>query len=342
MTKWIDLLDHEGIAAAATALAAGELVAFPTETVYGLGANALSAEAVAGIFKAKGRPSDNPLIVHIGDFDQVDRLVREVDARARQLMEAFWPGPLTLVFEKADAVPEAVTAGLHTVGIRMPSHPVALELLRKAGVPVAAPSANLSGKPSPTDAAHVMADLEGKVAYVVDGGPCDVGLESTVLDLTEDIPTILRPGGVTLEAIARVIGEVRLDPGLSGDARPKSPGMKYRHYAPEGRVILFTGDGDRIGRAMEEALATAKAGGQSVGLVLRQTRPFAKKADRVYLLPDVTDAQREIFRILRAMDDGGIDVILIEGYPPDDAGLAIMNRLAKAAAEHRHFSTDSA
>lgn len=337
MTKWIDLLDHEGIVEAAAALAAGELVAFPTETVYGLGANALSAEAVAGIFKAKGRPSDNPLIVHIGEIDQVDRLIKSVDSRARKLMEAFWPGPLTLVFEKAPAVPEAVTAGLDTVGVRMPSHPVALELLRKAGVPVAAPSANLSGKPSPTDAAHVMADLKGKVAYVVDGGPCDVGLESTVLDLTEEIPTILRPGGVTLEAIGRVIGEVRLDPGLSGEARPKSPGMKYRHYAPEGRVILYSGNREAVRADMQAEVTAAKAGGLTVGLVLRDSAPFADLADRLYLLPHATDAQRELFRILRAMDDDGIELILIEGYPPDDAGLAVMNRLAKAAAEHRQF-----
>ncbi len=337
MTKWIDGLDHQGIEAAAAALAAGELVAFPTETVYGLGANALSDEAVAGIFRAKGRPSDNPLIVHIGAVDQVLRLVKTVDVRAKQLMEAFWPGPLTLVFEKASAVPEVVTAGLSTVGIRMPSHPVALELLRSAGVPVAAPSANLSGKPSPTDAAHVMADLKGKVAYVVDGGPCDVGLESTVLDLTEKIPTILRPGGVTMEAIARVIGEVRLDPGLSGEERPKSPGMKYRHYAPEGRVILYSGNREAVSADMQVELASAKTGGLSVGLVLRAAVPFAEHADRLYLLPEAADAQRELFRILRAMDDDGIDLILIEGYPWDDAGLAVMNRLAKAAAEHRQF-----
>ncbi|MED4163311.1 L-threonylcarbamoyladenylate synthase, partial [Halalkalibacterium halodurans] len=217
----------------------GELVALPTETVYGLGANALSDEAVQKIFIAKGRPSDNPLIVHISRKEQLLRLVSHIPDSANLLINAFWPGPLTIIFPKGEEVSTVVTAGLDTVAVRMPSHPVAQALIEAANVPIAAPSANRSGKPSPTSAAHVLADLRGKIAGVVDGGPTAEGVESTVIDCTTTPPILYRPGGVTREQLEAVLGPIRIDPALLGNAeQPKSPGMKYTHYAPEGELTL--------------------------------------------------------------------------------------------------------
>ena len=248
----------------------GGLVAFPTETVYGLGANGLDAAAVSKIFQAKGRPSDNPLILHIADRDDLPALVREIPDWLVPLLDRFWPGPLTVVLPRAACVPDIVTAGLDTVAVRLPSSPMARALIRTAGVPVAAPSANLSGRPSPTAASAVMADIAGRIEMVLDGGVCEVGLESTVLDCTAEIPTILRPGGVTQEMLAACLGKVR----TSGDERmetaavPRAPGMKYRHYAPAAPLRLFSCDAIEGEAGLLQQLRAAQRSGQKVGAVV--------------------------------------------------------------------------
>ncbi|NMA48987.1 MAG: threonylcarbamoyl-AMP synthase, partial [Tissierellia bacterium] len=234
---------------------AGGTVVFPTETVYGLGANGLNEEAVMKIFKAKGRPADNPLILHIYSIGHVEALVKNIPETAEKCMEAFWPGPLTILFKKSSKVPKIITAGLDTVAIRMPKNNIALELIKEANIPIAAPSANVSGRPSPTSAKHVIDDLDGKVDMIIDGGDTGIGIESTVLDLSGDIPVILRPGAVTIEDLKKIIPNVKFDPSTSFDAGtsqedenifPKSPGQKYRHYAPKAEMILFTGDIENI------------------------------------------------------------------------------------------------
>lgn len=241
----IELIDF-----AANVIREGGLVAFPTETVYGIGANSFNEEAVKKIFIAKGRPQDNPLIVHIAELEQIYDLVEDVPQKAKTLMKKFWPGPLTLIFKKSEKVPYVNTAGMDTVAIRMPSNPIAHLLIKRAEVPISAPSANVSGKPSPTDASHVIEDLYGKVDVIIDGGKCDVGVESTVLDLTEKVPVILRPGAVTLEMLKEVIGNVEVDPSLlkkpKEDLKPKSPGMKYKHYSPNAEVYIVTGDLEKV------------------------------------------------------------------------------------------------
>ena len=232
-----DNLDHKLMQEAGDLIAAGELVAFPTETVYGLGGDALDPEASKKIYSAKGRPSDNPLIVHISDFSDLERIAKTVPEDARKLSDAFWPGPLTMIVEKGDAVPYATTGGMDTVAVRMPNHPIALDLIRRSGCLIAAPSANTSGRPSPTEAAHVAEDLSGKIAMIIDGGPVGIGIESTIIDLTEDTPMVLRPGYITPQMLSKVLGkEVIVDPGIiaADDTRkPKAPGMKYKHYAPK-------------------------------------------------------------------------------------------------------------
>ena len=238
------LLNKNEIDIAADIIKNGGIVAMPTETVYGLAADALNGEAVAKIFKAKGRPMDNPLIVHISDIKQIDMLVSEFPDKAKKLAEKFWPGPLTIVLPKSDIIPDEVSAGLSTVAIRFPSHPVAHELIAKSS-PIAAPSANLSGSPSPTTVRHVLADMDGRIDAIVDGGDCEVGVESTVITLAEDVPTLLRPGGVTLEQLRAEIGEVKVHPAvlksLGKGMKASSPGMKYKHYSPKAEVILLRG-----------------------------------------------------------------------------------------------------
>ncbi len=329
MTKVITVKeDSKVLKEAAEKLAAGGLVAFPTETVYGLGANALNETAVANIFVAKGRPQDNPLIVHISDREMLEKVVRSIPERAERLMEAFWPGPLTMIFEKSEMVPITVTAGLNTVAVRMPSHPVALSLIQKSGVPVAAPSANLSGSPSTTRAEHVIADLSGKVDYIIDGGACQVGLESTVLDLTGEVPQILRPGGVGIEALQAVLGEVRYEPALKDSRQvPKSPGMKYRHYAPKAELFLVEASDREL---IEQHLADYRQKGRKSGVL---SCGGHYEAD---ILLDcgqsAEDYARNLFDMLRKMDELGADVILAE-LPKDSGGIvpALKNRLLKAA-----------
>lgn len=333
MTKIITVKEDISVVdEAALALAEGRLVAFPTETVYGLGANALNEKAVESIFAAKGRPQDNPLIVHVSDCDMLRRVVQSVPPAAEKLIQAFWPGPLTIIFEKSSLISSTVTAGLSTVAVRMPSHPAALRLIEKSGVPVAAPSANLSGSPSTTRAEHVIADLSGRVDYIIDGGACQVGLESTVLDLTEGTPQILRPGGIGLEALQRVLGNVTYEPALKDSKKtPKSPGMKYRHYAPKAELILV-----EAGRheQMEKLLASYRQAGRRVGVLNCGGSDY--KAEFVLDCgSNAEDYARTLFDSLRKMDELGADVILAE-LPEEQSGIvpALKNRMLKAAGGH--------
>ncbi len=338
-TKYIkvDLGDMTGLAEPAEAIRRGELVAFPTETVYGLGANALNPEAVLSIFTAKGRPNDNPLIVHIAELNMLEPLVTEIKPEVRKLFSAFWPGPLTIVLQKSAVVPPEITAGLETVAVRMPDHPIALELIRRAGVPIAAPSANRSGKPSPTLAEHVMEDMSGRISWIIDGGPCRVGLESTVVDMTGDIPTILRPGGITPEMIERVAGRVRLDPGLI-DARsmekPKSPGMKYTHYAPKGEVVVVSGEQKKVAEWINRSVQSDEAVGKKAVVLaaiehLSDYRMNFSKALGAAENPE--EIATNIFRLFRDCDRLGVEKIYVEAISKTGIGLAVMNRIEKAA-----------
>ena len=263
-------VDEALLIAPGKVLREGGLVAFPTETVYGLGGDAKNASASEKIYAAKGRPSDNPLIVHIAEFSELEEIVKEVPDSARALADAFWPGPLTMILQKNEVIPYETTGGLDTVAVRMPSHPVARAFIKASGCMVAAPSANISGRPSPTTADHVWEDLNGRIDYVIDGGAVEIGLESTIIDLTEDIPLVLRPGYITPEEIAEVIGTVKMDPGLSGEdvtVRPKAPGMRYRHYAPKGNLMIVTGDTDNVIKEINSRAECAIADGKSVGII---------------------------------------------------------------------------
>ena len=324
--------DYPQVVDAAQKLKAGELIAFPTETVYGLGANALISESVAGIYQAKGRPSDNPLIVHIGDKEQLNGLVAEIPEVAEKLIDRFWPGPLTLIFQKREGLfPDVVTAGLATVAIRMPDHPVALALLKHAGCPTAAPSANLSGKPSPTTAEHVYEDLEGKIAGIVDGGPTGVGLESTVLDVTGEVPQILRPGGITKEQLEEVVEEVEIDPGLMKESdAPKAPGMKYKHYAPKAPLTLVDGTPKFIQTLINEERAL----GKKVGMYTVNENVHLYDADVVIAggsREELSTVAEKMYGVLRQFDKEQPDLIFGEVFSEDGIGQAIMNRLKKAA-----------
>lgn len=318
---------------AASLLRDGELIAFPTETVYGLGANALNGQAVANIYQAKGRPSDNPLIVHIGHKEQLNGLVEEIPDVAHTLISRFWPGPLTLIFKKKEGVfPDTVTAALETVAIRMPDHPLALQLIRESGCPVAAPSANLSGKPSPTTAQHVYEDLNGRIAGIVDGGATGVGLESTVLDITGDVPLILRPGGVTIEQLREIIGHVEVDKGLLKEKEaPKAPGMKYKHYAPQAPLTLVDGSPSFLQSLVDEK----RAEGLRVGIYTVSEHKHLYEADIILeggTLKDLRTIAENMYGVLREFDHEGPDVIFGEAYPHEGIGEAIMNRLLKAAS----------
>jgi L-threonylcarbamoyladenylate synthase len=332
----VDKLKREiGIREAAAMLREGKLVAFPTETVYGLGADARSDEAVKKIFQAKGRPSDNPLIVHIGKREQLDELVSTLPDAGRVLIERFWPGPLTLILPHRGTVAPSVTAGLHTVGVRMPSHPVALALLQEAGLPVAAPSANRSGRPSPTEAEHVWEDLAGKIDGLLDGGPAGVGVESTVVDVTEKVPILLRPGGITLEALQDAVGEVRVEPGLQAETqRPRSPGMKYRHYAPNGEMWLVAGTEADMMRTIQRLADDAASQGRRVGILTTDERLMRYEADWVVSCGRRSEPEsvaRGLYAALRRFDELGADYILAESFPVDGIWFTVMNRLRKAA-----------
>ncbi|MGI6004524.1 MAG: L-threonylcarbamoyladenylate synthase [Christensenellales bacterium] len=335
-TQVLSIEDKEALERGAALLRAGELVAFPTETVYGLGADALSESAVRKIFEAKGRPGDNPLIVHIACSGEVDRLCMEVPETARLLMRRFWPGPLTLVMKKKDAVPLAVTAGLSTVAVRMPDHAGALELIRRSGVPVAAPSANRSGRPSPTTARSVLEDMRGRIPLILDGGESRVGVESTVLDMTKKVPVILRPGGVTREMLKEVLGEVAVHPAVMApleDAPAASPGMKYRHYAPRAHVTVVQGprglQQEHICRRYDQC---EKAGERVVIFCDAQTAAdYGGRQKRVWG-SGAEDAAHTLYAMLRSADEEGFGHVFCEALESSGMGLAVMNRLLRAAS----------
>ncbi len=314
----------ESVRKAASILLRGGLVAFPTETVYGLGAAVDQIKAIDRIFAVKGRPADNPLIVHISCRAQLDRLVTYVSPAAEHLMDRFWPGPLTLIFPRFPAIPAEISAGLPTVAVRMPAHSLALKLIRAAGVPLVAPSANLSGRPSPTTARHVLTDLAGKIEAVLDGGPCRVGVESTVLDLTGARPVILRPGGVSREELEQAMQVAVAPAHWHGGQNPPSPGMKYRHYSPQGSLLLITGAPERRRKLIDSLARYYRDRGIPVELLTgAQLRRDA---------PDKGDLARCLYGKLRSYDLRGIKVILAEETSPEGMGLAIMNRLRRAAA----------
>lgn len=335
----IGQLNKDDLKDAGSVLRRGGLVAFPTETVYGIGANALDESAIMKIYEAKGRPSDNPLIMHISDVAWLPEYALKISDKARKLMDAFWPGPLTMVFEKTDKVPARITGGLKTVAIRMPAHPLAKQLISEAGIPVAAPSANISGKPSPTRGHHVISDLSGRVDMIVDGGKSELGLESTVLDVTGDVPCILRPGSITLSMIEEVVGQVTYDAHLKDEKHvPKSPGMKYKHYAPKGHLQIVTSDDEnKIIDYINEAGQFLLDQGKKVGVI---TPEHNKDRFRLTIVESIgsIDNQQEIgsnlFKILRKMDALDIDEIFSFEFSGDEVSVAIMNRLNKAAGNH--------
>ncbi len=329
--------DSATIARAAEFLRAGGLVAFPTETVYGLGANALDARAVAGIFAAKQRPATDPMIVHVAAPAEAARVAADLPGPAARLMDRFWPGPLTLVLPRGAAVPPIVTAGGETVAVRCPAHPVALALIRAAGMPLAAPSANRFSHTSPTTAAHVWHDLAGRIDLILDAGPTAIGVESTVLDLTASVPTVLRPGGVPLEALRSLLDAVELA-SEPGDGEPlRSPGQLERHYAPRAELRLFAGPDVAVRAALHQAALTALAAGRTPALLLATEDLPALDlpgvpAIAVGRLTEPAAVARQLYRALRDQDRPGVDLILARAFPEVGLGLAVSDRLRRAAS----------
>ena len=316
------------------------LVAFPTETVYGLGGDALHPEASSKIYAAKGRPSDNPLIVHIADKESIYDIADEVSEKAEKLADAFWPGPMTMIYHKKDKVPYSTTGGLDTVAIRMPSHPVAMELIRRSGVYIAAPSANTSGRPSPTKAEHVIEDLSGKIDMIIDGGSVGIGLESTIIDVSGDIPVILRPGYITAAMIEEVVGEVKIDPAIVSKVMnknivAKAPGMKYRHYAPKGNMAIVEGDTDSVVEKINELVRLKKEEGWRVAVIATEETKDRYECDIVRSIGSRKcegSIAAGLYDILREMDHLDAEYIYAESFENDRLGGAIMNRMIKAAA----------
>lgn len=334
-----DNIDKDAMVCAGQLIAQGELVAFPTETVYGLGGDALDPEAAKKIYGAKGRPSDNPLIVHIAEFSDLERIAREVPPQAKLLAEAFWPGPLTMIVWKNDKVPYATTGGMDTVAVRMPDHPVALELIRQSGCLIAAPSANTSGRPSPTEAAHVAEDLGGRISMILDSGPVGIGIESTIIDLTEDTPMVLRPGYITPQMLADVLGvEVMIDPAIvaaDDTKKPKAPGMKYKHYAPKADMVIVDGEPNAVVEEINRCVAVQKQQGRKAAVIATDETRSLYQADVVLSMGARSDEEaiaRHLYRILRECDRLSVDAIYSESFSTPRIGQAIMNRLIKAAA----------
>ena len=329
-------IDQKIMNEAGALLKDGALVAFPTETVYGLGANALDEKASAKIYAAKGRPSDNPLIIHIADMEKLAYITEEIPQAARKLAEKFWPGPLTMVLKKSAVVPLGTTGGLNTVAVRMPSHPIALEMIRAGGGYIAAPSANTSGRPSPTLASHVADDMDGIIPMILDGGAVGIGIESTIVDLTEEIPTILRPGFITKEMLEEVVGEVQIDKGLEADAKtpPKAPGMKYRHYAPKAELLIVEGAEDAVIEKINALVKEKEAQGIVAGVIGTEETVSKYQAGIVKSMGTRTDEisiSSHLYGILREFDESEAEVIYSESFEEGAMGSAIMNRLLKAA-----------
>ena len=333
-------IDQKVMAEAGEVIRRGGLVAFPTETVYGLGGDAMNPQASARIYAAKGRPSDNPLIVHIADLEALEQIAAPVPKEAYALAERFWPGPLTMILAKKDCVPNETTGGLSTVAIRMPDHPIALELIRVAKTGIAAPSANLSGRPSPTKAEHVKADLDGRIDMILDGGPSKIGLESTIVDLSTDMPMILRPGYIPIESIREVTGRAEYDPailrGIESKQAPKAPGMKYKHYAPKGELTIVSGEQEAVTSYIREQISR-RAGAERIGVIATQETCAMYEADLVCNVGPSEDEEaiaRHLYSVLRAFDEAQIDRIYSEAFRGERIGQAIMNRLIKAAGHH--------
>ena len=318
----------EDIKKAGEILKNGGLIAFPTETVYGLGANGLDEAAVSKVYKAKGRPSDNPMILHISQIDEIYDIAEEINEDCLKLMEAFWPGPLTVVVKRKKIVPNTTTGGLDTVGIRMPSDKTARLLIKEAGIPIAAPSANLSGKPSPTMPEHVIKDMNGRIDGIICGGKCQVGIESTVVLVTGDTPIILRPGKITKEDMKKVLGkEVKIDPAIEiteiknnkdQDFRPMAPGMKYRHYAPDAEMVVIEGPEEKVKEEIKRREEKIKAEGKKVGVIIFGDENFE-------------EAAHDLFADLRKMDDEGVEYIIAGAVKSEGLGYAVMNRMLKSA-----------
>ncbi len=339
-TKMIDMtvaIDREGIEQAGEILKSGGLVAFPTETVYGLGANALDEQASAKIYQAKGRPSDNPLIVHIADMKALDKIVTEVPEAAKKLARAFWPGPLTMIFRKKANVPYGTTGGLDTVAVRMPDHAVALEMIKAGGGYIAAPSANTSGRPSPTTARHVADDMDGKIDMILDGGSVGIGVESTIVDLSGEKPMILRPGYINQQMLEDVIGDVDVDPTLldaTCKARPKAPGMRYKHYAPKADMVIVEGAQEKVIAYINEKVHRHLEAGECPGIIASDesmtqycgglVRSMGSRQDEISI-------SRHLYAVLREFDELEVSCIYSESFETPALGQAIMNRLVKAA-----------
>lgn len=322
---------------AGSILKSGGLVAFPTETVYGLGADALNTEAAEKIYAAKGRPSDNPLIIHIADMGHLDKIVEYVPDEAKKLADAFWPGPLTMILNKSACVPYGTTGGLDTVAVRMPSDKIAQELIRRGGGYVAAPSANISGRPSPTTAQHVYEDMNGRIPLILDGGAVEIGLESTIVDLTADVPVILRPGYISLAMVQAILGRAEMDRGLIADdsgIRPKAPGMKYRHYAPKAELKIIEGPIDRVISYINQRAD----GSRRIGIICtEETREAYPHGDikSIGSRKNELSIANHLFEVLREFDEDGVEAIYSESFEAPGLGQAIMNRLLKAAGHQK-------
>ncbi|WP_022760400.1 L-threonylcarbamoyladenylate synthase [Butyrivibrio sp. AD3002] len=333
----IDAAALAALQRAGTILKNGGLVAFPTETVYGLGGDALNPKSSMKIYSAKGRPSDNPLIVHVADMESIEKIVKKLPEAAYKLAEVLWPGPLTMIMEKSQVVPYETTGGLETVAIRMPSNKIAAELIRQSGGYIAAPSANLSGRPSPTEAKYCIEDLDGRVDMIIDGGQVGIGLESTIIDLTSDTPMILRPGYVTQKMLSDILGDVSIDKTiLSADSgvKPKAPGMKYRHYAPKGDLTIVEGEPDKVTAYINEKILEHSKNGERTGVIATDETRDKYRADVVKCAgsrEDEEEIARNLFSILRQFDDEDVKCMYSEAFDDTGLGQAIMNRLLKAA-----------
>lgn len=337
--------ENDAFSMASDILRNGGLVAFPTETVYGLGGNALDPRASEKIYAAKGRPSDNPLIVHIANRADVAELASEIPPIAEKLMDRFWPGPMTIIFNKKDIVPKETTGGLDTVAIRMPSHPDAARLIRESGVYIAAPSANASGRPSPSTAQHVEEDLSGRIDMILDGGPVDIGIESSIIDVTGDVPVILRPGFITRKDFSELIGEVYIDPAIikpDPTIRPKAPGMKYTHYAPKGSLTIIEDKAspaevtENVISTINRLAAEAAAEGKKAAVLTTRDQADKYSSENIILLGEGASGEevaKHLYSALRECDDIGAELIYSESFNRDELGGAIMNRLLKAAGQ---------
>ncbi|SNV00010.1 t(6)A37 threonylcarbamoyladenosine biosynthesis protein RimN [Megamonas hypermegale] len=337
----INSIKDEALTKAAEFIKNGGLVAFPTETVYGLGGDGLNSEAASKIYKAKGRPSDNPLILHINDQKMLHKIVNDVNSMAKKIMTAFCPGPITLILPKSDIVPSSVTGGLNTVAVRMPDNDIARELIRLSNTPIAAPSANISGRPSPTTAQAVYNDLHDRIDMILDGGACHFGVESTIVDCTEDVPIILRPGAITKEMLEELFPVVKIDRAIVGEnVVPKAPGMKYKHYAPKANMILFEGSSAKMADAIANKIADYEREGKKVGLVVSSEVAEKLQHENTAIYgnqEDLLTIASEIYECLRFFDDKDVDIILAEGTTDKGIGLAIMNRLHKASGFNSIF-----